>query len=92
MLARLTGELRPGDILLLHDGNAARTEDGRPVVLVVLPELLAELERRRLRAVPCRSRPARRRREPSFFGIDNKRRYGRRDIFGVIQLIGPFSL
>lgn len=52
VLARLTGELRPGDILLLHDGNAARTGDGRPVVLVVLPELLAELERRRLRAVP----------------------------------------
>lgn len=52
VLARLTGGLAAGDILLLHDGNAARTEDGRPVVLVVLPELLAELERRRLRAVP----------------------------------------
>ncbi len=52
VLARLTGGLAAGDILLLHDGNAARTADGRPVVLVVLPELLAELERRRLRPVP----------------------------------------
>ncbi len=52
VLARLTSELQPGDILLLHDGNAARTQDDQPVVLAVLPALLAELERRRLRAVP----------------------------------------
>lgn len=52
VLARLTHGLAPGDILLLHDGNAARTSGGRPVVLEVLPLLLAELARRRLRAVP----------------------------------------
>lgn len=52
VLSRLTGELRAGDILLLHDGNAARTAAGEPVVLAVLPALLEELARRRLRAVP----------------------------------------
>ncbi len=52
VLSRLTGELRAGDILLLHDGNAARTAEGEPVVLAVLPALLEELARRRLRAVP----------------------------------------
>jgi peptidoglycan/xylan/chitin deacetylase (PgdA/CDA1 family) len=52
VLDRLKGGLAPGDILLLHDGNAARTPDDRPVVLEVLPPLLAELARRRLRAVP----------------------------------------
>ena len=52
VLARLTSELAPGDILLLHDGNAARTREGEPVVLAVLPALLAELDRRGLRALP----------------------------------------
>lgn len=37
---RLTRGLTAGDILLLHDGHAARTADGRPVVLAVLPRLL----------------------------------------------------
>lgn len=37
---RLARTLSPGDILLLHDGGSARTRDGRPVVLAVLPELL----------------------------------------------------
>lgn len=32
--------LAPGDLLLLHDGNAARTAGGTPVVLDVLPRLL----------------------------------------------------
>jgi peptidoglycan/xylan/chitin deacetylase (PgdA/CDA1 family) len=40
MLARLSTGLAAGDILLLHDGNAARTADRRPLVLAVLPELL----------------------------------------------------
>ncbi len=35
--------LAPGDILLLHDGHAARTRTGAPVVLEVLPRLLAAL-------------------------------------------------
>jgi hypothetical protein len=38
--ARLTRQLAAGDILLLHDGNAARMADGTPVILQVLPRLL----------------------------------------------------
>lgn len=41
VLARLARGLAAGDILLAHDGNAARTQDGSPVLLAVLPELLA---------------------------------------------------
>ncbi|CAN5272988.1 polysaccharide deacetylase family protein [soil metagenome] len=41
VLHRLVDGLAPGDILLLHDGHAARTSAGVPVILVVLPELLA---------------------------------------------------
>lgn len=37
---RLARGLGPGDILLLHDGDAARTRAGEPVSLVVLPRLL----------------------------------------------------
>jgi peptidoglycan/xylan/chitin deacetylase (PgdA/CDA1 family) len=37
---RLTRDLAAGDILLLHDGNAARTSNGQPVILAVLPRLL----------------------------------------------------
>jgi peptidoglycan/xylan/chitin deacetylase (PgdA/CDA1 family) len=51
VLARLVRGLAPGDILLLHDGNAARTDAGQPVVLEVLPPLLAHLKADRLRAV-----------------------------------------
>ena len=51
VLRRLTDGLGPGDILLLHDGHAARTPDGRPVILAVLPRLLAELQRRNLNPV-----------------------------------------
>lgn len=51
VLARLTHALRAGDIVLLHDGNAARTRAGRPVVLEVLPALLDRFERAGLRAV-----------------------------------------
>jgi len=40
MLARLAGRLAPGDILLAHDGNAARTEGGVPLLLAVLPALI----------------------------------------------------
>ena len=38
---RLTSGLAAGDILLLHDGHAARTHSGTPVILEVLPRLLA---------------------------------------------------
>ena len=39
--ARLATGLAAGDILLLHDGHAARTRAGTPVILEVLPRLLA---------------------------------------------------
>ncbi|MFO1418954.1 MAG: polysaccharide deacetylase family protein [Methylotetracoccus sp.] len=40
---RLLHGIRAGDILLLHDGNAARTRSGIPVVLEVLPGVLDRL-------------------------------------------------
>ena len=52
VLARLIHKLDAGDILLLHDGNAARTPSGNPVVVEVLPRLLAELAARNLNPVP----------------------------------------
>ncbi|MDP4302913.1 polysaccharide deacetylase family protein [Leptothrix discophora] len=51
VLARLCRDLAAGDILLLHDGHAARTTDGTPVVLAVLPLLLARLRAQGLTAV-----------------------------------------
>jgi peptidoglycan/xylan/chitin deacetylase (PgdA/CDA1 family) len=41
ILARLTRNLRAGDILLLHDGHAARAADGSAMILKVLPGLVA---------------------------------------------------
>lgn len=46
--------LRAGAILLLHDGNAARTSEHRPVILEVLPELLESAAAARLRLVTLR--------------------------------------
>ncbi|WP_295431404.1 polysaccharide deacetylase family protein [uncultured Thiodictyon sp.] len=40
VVRRLTSGLAAGDILLLHDGNAARTAGGAPVILVALPRVL----------------------------------------------------
>ena len=40
VLRRLLGDLRAGDILLLHDGNSALTASGSPVILEVLPKVL----------------------------------------------------
>ena len=52
LLKRLTGAgLRAGDILLLHDGNAARTPSGAPAILAVLPSLLQRLDAAGLRTV-----------------------------------------
>ena len=51
VLARLANTLAAGDILLLHDGNAARADDGRAVVLGVLPGLLRKVEQLGLRTV-----------------------------------------
>lgn len=49
VLERLCQRLIDGDILLLHDGHAARTAGGAPVLLEVLPLLAARLEKQRLR-------------------------------------------
>ncbi|MBI1906927.1 MAG: polysaccharide deacetylase family protein [Rhodocyclales bacterium] len=49
--ARLLDRLAAGDILLLHDGHAARTTDGQPVILAVLPRVLATCRAAGLRPV-----------------------------------------
>lgn len=51
VLTRLVSGLIAGDILLLHDGHCARSADGQPVVLQVLPELLSRLKQAGLRCV-----------------------------------------
>lgn len=51
VLEKLEKNLSVGDILLVHDGNAARAADGRPVVLQVLPKLLKTLRDRGFRPV-----------------------------------------
>ncbi|MBS1207761.1 MAG: polysaccharide deacetylase family protein [Proteobacteria bacterium] len=51
VFARLTRQLAAGDILLLHDGNAARTATGEAVILAVLPRLLELLAARQLTPV-----------------------------------------
>ncbi len=55
VLARLLQGLGAGDILLLHDGHAARTINGNPVLLEVLPALLAEISARGLTPITLRS-------------------------------------
>lgn len=54
VLRRLRRGLAAGDILLLHDGQGARTRDGRPVVLDVLPQLLNDIRRSGLVSVTLR--------------------------------------
>jgi peptidoglycan/xylan/chitin deacetylase (PgdA/CDA1 family) len=54
VLARLSRNLCAGDILLLHDGHAARGRSGAPVVLEVLPRLLEAIAQRSLRPVTLR--------------------------------------
>jgi peptidoglycan-N-acetylglucosamine deacetylase len=51
VLARLTRGLATGDILLMHDGNAAPTPSGQPVIVDVLPKLLRVLAAVGLRSV-----------------------------------------
>lgn len=46
--------LRAGAILLLHDGNSARTQGGHPVILEVLPALLESAASAGLRCVTLR--------------------------------------
>jgi peptidoglycan/xylan/chitin deacetylase (PgdA/CDA1 family) len=52
---RLAHPLAGGDILLLHDGNAARGRGGRPMIVEVLPRLLDAIAARQLRPVTLRS-------------------------------------
>jgi hypothetical protein len=49
--SKLTAGLQAGAILLLHDGNAARTPQGVPVILDVLPALLESIAAADLRTV-----------------------------------------
>ena len=52
---RLANPILPGDILLLHDGHAARTRRGQAVILDVLPRVLDALNARGLKPVTLRS-------------------------------------
>lgn len=49
--ARLLCKAQAGDILLLHDGNAARTAAGQAVLLEVLPSLITQVKKLDLRFV-----------------------------------------
>ena len=51
---KLLRGLHAGAILLLHDGNAARTPDGVPVILEVLPAVLAAASAANLRFITLR--------------------------------------
>ena len=51
VLQRLSQQLAAGDILLLHDGNAARTSVGEAVIVSVLPRLLEAIRSRGLTPV-----------------------------------------
>lgn len=51
VLQRLARGLRAGDILLLHDGHAARDGAGEPVILCVLPALIDQCRAAGLRPV-----------------------------------------
>lgn len=48
---RLSQQLGPGDIVLMHDGHCARTPAHEPVVLAVLPRLLQTIAERQLHPV-----------------------------------------
>lgn len=51
---RLLHGMKAGSILLLHDGNCARTPDGIPVLLEVLPSLISTAHAAGLRFVTLR--------------------------------------
>jgi peptidoglycan-N-acetylglucosamine deacetylase len=59
VLGRLTRGLAGGDIVLLHDGHAARTPAGTPVIVEVLPRLLAAFTAAQLTPVTLRTALAR---------------------------------
>jgi peptidoglycan/xylan/chitin deacetylase (PgdA/CDA1 family) len=51
VVRRLERGLKPGDILLMHDGSSARDRQGRPVVVEALRQLLARVREQGLLAV-----------------------------------------
>jgi hypothetical protein len=55
VFGKLARNLGGGDILLLHDGHAARAESGQPVILAVLPRLLAAVAEAKLTPVTLRA-------------------------------------
>lgn len=55
VLNKLLQNLDAGDILLLHDGNAAHTDTGVPIILEVLPALLNAVEAKGLQPVTLKS-------------------------------------
>ncbi|HYJ99232.1 MAG TPA: polysaccharide deacetylase family protein [Burkholderiaceae bacterium] len=65
VLARLTHGMAPGDIVLLHDGHARRAPNGQPVVLEVLPRLLAHASQLKLHATTLRAAVPPRAQEPA---------------------------
>jgi peptidoglycan/xylan/chitin deacetylase (PgdA/CDA1 family) len=52
---KLTRHLGGGDILLLHDGHPGRLHSGQPVILEVLPRLLATVASAGLRPITLRA-------------------------------------
>lgn len=55
VVRRLTRNLAAGDILLLHDGNAARTEAGQAVILTALPRVLEAAAAAGLKSITLQS-------------------------------------
>ena len=58
VVQRLMRKVGPGDILLLHDGHAARTHAGQAVILECLPTILTHLQRAGLRPVTLKDASA----------------------------------
>lgn len=52
--SKLLAGLRPGAILLIHDGNAARTKANVPIILAVLPAILKAAKKQNLHFVTLR--------------------------------------
>ncbi len=52
--SKLIHHLKAGTILLLHDGNAARTHQGTPIILEVLPDLLSAAKTQNLHFITLR--------------------------------------
>jgi peptidoglycan/xylan/chitin deacetylase (PgdA/CDA1 family) len=58
VFARLTRSLSAGDVLLMHDGHAAQSAEGIPMIVAVLPRILAHLASLGLVAVALPPAPA----------------------------------